>query len=149
MCEKYLCGPRIMCGLMWAFFVSGLMKLKPENLYLNIQPPESCVSSFYLVTCASLKFSGSCEQWASATFPCPIPSHVQYLESVWLFLRFMALNVGFFSMSCHLYPSHLPVKGWPWLFLLLFFAWTEKQSEKRRESSFPSSLFYFRPRVRE
>ena len=24
-----------MCGLMWVFFVSGLMKLRPENLYLN------------------------------------------------------------------------------------------------------------------
>ena len=32
---KYLCGLRIMGGLMWVFFVSGLMKLRLENLYLN------------------------------------------------------------------------------------------------------------------
>ena len=35
MCGKYLCGLRMMYGLMWVFFVSRLMKLRPENLYLN------------------------------------------------------------------------------------------------------------------
>ena len=75
--------------------------------------------------------------------------HVQYLVGVQLLLRFMALNAGLFSMSCHLYPSRLPVKGWCWLFLLLFFAWTVKQSEKRRDTIFSFFLFYFRQRVRK
>ena len=39
-------------------------------------------------------------------------SHVQHLVGLQLFLGFMALNAGLFFMSCHLYPSRLPVKGW-------------------------------------
>ena len=36
-CGKYLCGLKIVYRLVWVYiFVSGLMKLGPKNLYLNI-----------------------------------------------------------------------------------------------------------------
>ena len=51
----------------------------------------------------------------------------------------MTLNASLFSISCHLYPSRLPVKGWPWLFLLLFFCLDKKTEwEMQREH-----LFFF------
>ena len=59
MCEKYLCGLRIMCGLMWVFFVSGLMKLRPENLYLNTNCPLALLLSL-----------GRRDPWSWPTFPC-------------------------------------------------------------------------------
>ena len=34
-CGEYLCGLKIVYGLVWYFLVSGLMKLGPENLYLT------------------------------------------------------------------------------------------------------------------
>ena len=33
--EEYLYRLKIVYGLMWVFFVSGLMQLRLENLYLN------------------------------------------------------------------------------------------------------------------
>ena len=34
-CGEYLCGLKIVYGLVWYFLVSGLMKLGRKNLYLN------------------------------------------------------------------------------------------------------------------
>ena len=64
-------------------------------------------------------------------------SHVQHLVGLQLLPRFLTLNAGLFPMSCHLYPSCLPVKGWPWLFLLLFFCFDQKTKwETQREHIF-------------
>ena len=84
-------------------------------------------------------------------------SHVQHLVGLQLLPRFLTLNASLFPMSCHLRLSRLPVKGWPWLFLILFFCLDRKiyiyiyicrERERERESTFSSSS-YFRPSMRE
>ena len=79
-------------------------------------------------------------------------SHVQHLVGLQLLPRFLTLNAGLFPMSCHLRLSRLPIKGWPWLFLILFFCLDrkiERERERERESTFSSSSSYFRPSMRE
>ena len=53
-CGKYLCELKIVYRLVWVYiFVSGLMKLGPKNLYLNISPPP--------VTCEQFLLGHTCE----------------------------------------------------------------------------------------
>ena len=56
-----------------------------------------------------------------------------------LFSKFLALNVGLVPMSCHLQLSRFPIKGSPWLLLLLFLLGL-KNRENRVERK---SLFFF------
>ena len=66
-------------------------------------------------------------------------SHVQHLVGLQLLPRFLTLNACFFPMSCHLRLSRLPVKGWPWLFLILFFCLDRKREREREREH----LFFF------
>ena len=118
-------------GLCGYFFVSGLQKLGPENLYLNIQPPR--------VTCKQFLFGDTCEfkiLVAVVNSGLLQLSHVQHLVGFQLLPKFLALNAGLFPMSCHLQFSRLLVKGQPWL-LLLFLLGPKNIKAKRK------SLFFF------
>ena len=66
-------------------------------------------------------------------------SHIQHLGGFQLFPRFLALNVGLFPMSCHLRLSCLPIKGLPWLLLLLFLLGPKNREIKAERKS----LFFF------
>ena len=66
-------------------------------------------------------------------------SHVQHLVGLQLLPRFLTLNASLFPMSCHLRLSRLPVKGWPWLFLILFFCLDRKREREREREH----LFFF------
>ena len=94
------------------------------------------------VTCEQFLHGHTCEfeiwwqLWIVGFCNFPTSSTISYSP------KFLALNAGLFTMSCHLQLSRLPTKGLPWLILLLFLLGSKnREIEAERKSIFFFFLF--------